>query len=1759
MEPKCSRILLFFIFLIVTGSSLAQVTIWEEDFESYADGITSGTGTGANPANWSTNNANIDVLTVSGNKVLNGSDTSTTSTWTTSPIDISGYTNVQFSLDVTSGGGLDSGIDVFRIQYRIDGGTYVEIENTSGDTSPSEPIDPSYSVTGLSGNTLEFRITMYNTFSGEYYRIDNVLVQGTTGCETRTSSPGTFITNGAPVSETLTGFATGTITDVNVTLNIAHTYDEDLNISLTSPDGTTIDLSSGNGGQFNNYTNTVFDDDAGTAITAGSAPFTGSFRPEGSLSSFNGEEASGTWTLTIVDTFNQDDGTLNNFSIEVCTAAVPTTPVLTIDDVTVNEGDGNAVFTVTHTGGSTSGPFNVNYTTNNSTAVAGDDYSAAVGTLNFTGTSGDTETITISIIDDLDDEPNETYTIGFTGTTDNSVDITDTAIGTITDDDDPRVLTVEDIAVNEGDGTAVFTVTHSGPNASGPFTVDFTVNNGTATFGTDFSPNSGSLSFSGTSGDTENITITIIDDTDVESLIEDYSVALSNPSDASFDTSDTANGTIRDNDAILVTDGGTVNTCGDTLLDDGGINGNYSNNQNNFIVICPDAPGKDVELSFSSFALENNFDFLMVYDGNSGDASGTLLGQFTGSSLPPNIKSSDASGCLTIRFFADNIINAAGVEANITCVDKTPELSIADVSVNEGDGTATFTVTHTGIDTAGPFNITYETVDGTATAGLDYTAISNGTLSFNGTVGDTETITINIIDDTRTESQENFTIRFLTSPDDPTVDISDTAIGTINDNEVILNDVPLSLYDDLSGKYDYAVTGGSLRTLANDPGDTSAACAITTSSSGVLTSTIAPAGKKVERAYLYWSHSSFDVDQDVTLEGTPVSADLVYGATFSGLQYYGYIADVTDLIDGITDPWSETYDFSGLTIDNTGSYCTGQTVLGAWSLMIFYEDLALPSSTINLYYGFDVTQNAGTSFTLDNFFAISPTGSKATFLSYEGDDTLDGNTGNAGEREELSITTQGGVTTILTGDGAQTGNNPYNSTLYDEFSGTNITTTYGLDLDTYDISSFINTSDTQITANVNARQDLILSSAVVLRVPSNVISGIVFEDINYPGGLGRTQTASTGIGIENTTLELYNSVGTLLDTETTDENGEYTFGGMSDGNYTVRVVNATVNSTRGGGDTCPTCFAIQTFRSDYDGTTFTNILDEVGGAFPSAEDAGAGTLAGAQTTSSVIISAGGTGNVDFGFNFNTIVNTNENGQGSLEQFIINANNLDETGLDIGSNGIFDPAAGEDTSIFMIPPTSDSQGRIADTNFTSGYFDIFISDVNPLSSITAANTVIDGRTQTAYSGDTNTGTVGSGGTTVGVSGSVLPNYELPEIQVHINAGDVFKIEGDNTVVRNLAVYANNNAGIRIDDGDNITIRNSLLGVNAAGVNAGDIDHGIEIVGTTSGNLFINGNYISSTTTSGIFINGGAGSKTIENNHIFAIGDSPCDRGIDIRNGSSGVIIRQNLIENTASVGIDNTGLGDIAITENSITGSGQDGGDCSGNVENFGVRLSGSNSDINNNIIFDNGGTGLVLVGSATDTGNLISQNSIYGNGTASAALGIDIVATGVIPDGVTLNDTGDTDTGPNTLINFPVFSGINQSGTNMIVSGWAESGAIIEFFLTDINQGTAAAGDNTLGLSTDYGEGQIYLGTFVEGSIDDTDSGVSFYNDLDGNTGNTNRFRFSIPMGMGSTLGSSITATATIANSTSEFSPVSLIKAYTVITNRRITYRVKKD
>ncbi|MEO0869030.1 MAG: GEVED domain-containing protein, partial [Cyanobacteria bacterium J06642_11] len=387
------------------------------------------------------------------------------------------------------------------------------------------------------------------------------------------------------------------------------------------------------------------------------------------------------------------------------------------------------------------------------------------------------------------------------------------------------------------------------------------------------------------------------------------------------------------------------------------------------------------------------------------------------------------------------------------------------------------------------------------------------------------------------------------------------------------------------------------------------------------------------------------------------------------------------------------------------------------------------------------------------------------------------------------------------------------------------------------------TSDTSINANTpgGAASDGEVEDYQVAIASSSLpisISGRVFEDINYGGGAGRdyttADTASTlPIDTQNATVELYELQGgnyiKVADT-TTAADGTYSFSDavVSDNNtYRVRVVNTTVKSRRAGGGDSE--LAVQTFRNDPDATT-PAITNEVGGSTPASQDAGTqsngtnlSTLT-AQSVTEIALSGSGVANVDFGFNFDTIVNTNDVGQGSLAQFITNANELgDEASLAQQGNrkdkfNANEPLpAGFENSIFMIPSASDPLGRTADPNFNASRGVAEITVVNDLGffngfdpSYFPDNSNLDATTQTVNIGDTNTGTLGTGGT-VGVNGLILDPVQRPEVELFGGQqGDGLAVGvADSVTIRGLAMY-NFFRSLQIDNATNVTIEQNIVG-------------------------------------------------------------------------------------------------------------------------------------------------------------------------------------------------------------------------------------------------------------------------------------------------------------------------------------------------------------
>ena len=116
-------------------------------------------------------------------------------------------------------------------------------------------------------------------------------------------------------SSTLDIDETGFIIDLNVKIDIYHTWNEDLDVYLISPDGTVVELFTDVGSDSTSFLGTILDDEAPISITGGLGPFNGSYSPEGNLSDLIGRSVTGTWTLEVTDDNERDEGELLSWAL----------------------------------------------------------------------------------------------------------------------------------------------------------------------------------------------------------------------------------------------------------------------------------------------------------------------------------------------------------------------------------------------------------------------------------------------------------------------------------------------------------------------------------------------------------------------------------------------------------------------------------------------------------------------------------------------------------------------------------------------------------------------------------------------------------------------------------------------------------------------------------------------------------------------------------------------------------------------------------------------------------------------------------------------------------------------------------------------------------------------------------------------------------------------------------------------------------------------------------------------------------------------------------------------------------------------------------------------------------------------------------------------------------------------------------------------------------------------------------------------------
>ncbi len=100
-----------------------------------------------------------------------------------------------------------------------------------------------------------------------------------------------------------------------------------------------IELSTDNGGSGDDYSGTTFDDEAAISIRTATPPYSGSFRPEGALSAFDGIPAAGDWILRVLDDETGDTGTLLSWTLAITLPPGPCGPSAAYEAHTLDADD----------------------------------------------------------------------------------------------------------------------------------------------------------------------------------------------------------------------------------------------------------------------------------------------------------------------------------------------------------------------------------------------------------------------------------------------------------------------------------------------------------------------------------------------------------------------------------------------------------------------------------------------------------------------------------------------------------------------------------------------------------------------------------------------------------------------------------------------------------------------------------------------------------------------------------------------------------------------------------------------------------------------------------------------------------------------------------------------------------------------------------------------------------------------------------------------------------------------------------------------------------------------------------------------------------------------------------------------------------------------------------------------------------------------------------------------------------------------------
>lgn len=357
-------------------------------------------------------------------------------------------------------------------------------------------------------------------------------------------------------------------------------------------------------------------------------------------------------------------------------------------------------------------------------------------------------------------EANETFTLSATVLSGSVNDASDTGTGTIFNDDIPAI-SINDVIIDEDNGTITFSVSLDQAPINAPATVDWATSNGTAT-AQDYTSASGSLSF-GIGEQTKTISVSITDD----NLFEQSETL-------NIDLTNAGNATIADNRGIgtIIDDGTGPNGTDDdrpalSVSDVTATEDLDSHAVFNITLSNPSSQATVVSLSLADVTANSGSDYgatleyfdgaaWQVLSGNLTIAANTTTVQVRTAIIDDAIIDSNETFTLVATTVSGVTTNVSDTGIGKILDDPTPDDTTVEISgppsVTEGSA-ASYTVT---IDNTPLTDVTVTfTYSGTASGGTDYSGVASVAIAAGST---SATFSISTIDDLLGEPLENLTV-----------------------------------------------------------------------------------------------------------------------------------------------------------------------------------------------------------------------------------------------------------------------------------------------------------------------------------------------------------------------------------------------------------------------------------------------------------------------------------------------------------------------------------------------------------------------------------------------------------------------------------------------------------------------------------------------------------------------------------------------------------------------------------------------------------------------------------------------------------------------------------------------------------------------------------------------------------------------------------------------------------------------------------------